>query len=78
MFEIFKSYTYIKIDDNWYDLTKFLKMHPGGESILKKYHKKNATKIFYSISGHYNFLHSLEKFLIKDEKKINKLNKNKS
>ena len=65
---------YIKIDDNWYDVKTFLKIHPGGENILRKYNKKDATKAFYSIDGHYNYLHALNDFLIKDKKLIEKLN----
>ena len=43
------SSIYIKIDDVWFDFTTF-KTHPGGS--LKKYHMKDCTDIFYSITGH--------------------------
>jgi cytochrome b involved in lipid metabolism len=56
-------------------VTNFLQIHPGGEHILKKYHKKDATDKFYSISGHINYLHTLDDFLITDPKILNKLNK---
>jgi cytochrome b involved in lipid metabolism len=74
--DIFFSNTYVKISDKWYNVTNFLKTHPGGENILRKYNKKDATEKFYSISGHYNYLHTLDDFLIRDEKILNKLNKN--
>ena len=64
----------IKIYDKWYDVTNFLKIHPGGENILKKYNNKDATKAFYSIDKHYNYLHALDDFLITDNELINKLN----
>ena len=75
MCDIFCSNTFIKICNKWYNLSNFLKTHPGGESILKKYNKKDATQKFYSIQGHYNYLHTLDDFLIRDEKILNKLNK---
>jgi cytochrome b involved in lipid metabolism len=42
---------YIKIDNHWFDLTNY-KDHPGGLSILKKYHLKDATIDFNLIKGH--------------------------
>jgi cytochrome b involved in lipid metabolism len=75
MCEIFKSNTYVMINNNWYDVTDFVKTHPGGETILKKYHKKDATEKFYSIKGHYNYLHTLDDFLIRDRYLLYKLNK---
>jgi cytochrome b involved in lipid metabolism len=64
----------IKINDKWYDVTTFKKIHPGGENILKKYKNKDATKAFYSINKHYNYLHALDEFLITDKYLIDKLN----
>ena len=64
MCDIFYSKTYIKIHEYWYDVSNFVKMHPGGEKILRKYHKKNATDKFYSIPNHINYLHTLDDFLI--------------
>lgn len=75
MCEIFFSNTYVKISDRWYDLSHFLKTHPGGEDILRKYHKKDATQKFYSIHRHKHYLHTLDDFLITDDKILNKLNK---
>jgi cytochrome b involved in lipid metabolism len=69
------SRTYIMIENKWYDVTSFLKIHPGGESILKKYHKKDVTEKFYSIKKHSNYIRALEQFLIKDDNLIKKLNK---
>jgi cytochrome b involved in lipid metabolism len=63
------------INNDWYDVTDFIKIHPGGEKILKKYHKKDATDFFYSIRGHYNYLHTLDDFLIRDKFLLDKLNK---
>jgi cytochrome b involved in lipid metabolism len=74
----FLSYhTYIMIENKWYDVTDFLKIHPGGESILKKYHKKDVTEKFYSIKKHSNYIKALEQFLIEDKILLEKLNKNK-
>jgi cytochrome b involved in lipid metabolism len=68
------SHIHIKIDTNWYDVTNFVKIHPGGEKIVRKYNKKDATQFFYSIKKHHNYLHALDEFLIKDAILINKLN----
>lgn len=74
MFCFLSSRTCIMIDNKWYDVTSFLKIHPGGESILKKYHKKDATEKFYFIKHHLNYIKALEEFLIVDQKLINELN----
>jgi cytochrome b involved in lipid metabolism len=74
MCDIFCSNTFVKISDRWYDLSIFLKIHPGGKNILRKYHKKDATEKFFTVPGHYNYLHTLDDFLIRDEKILNKLN----
>jgi cytochrome b involved in lipid metabolism len=44
---------YIRIDNHWFDLTNY-KDHPGGLSILKKYHLKDATIDFNLIRGHFD------------------------
>jgi cytochrome b involved in lipid metabolism len=75
MCDVFQSHTYVKINNNWYDVTNFTKTHPGGEHILHKYHKKDATEKFYSIAGHYNYLHTLDDFLIRDNDLLDKLNR---
>jgi cytochrome b involved in lipid metabolism len=68
------SHIYIKIDNNWYDVTSFKKIHPGGENILKKYNNKDATKAFYSIDKHFNYINALYDFIITDTQLIDKLN----
>ena len=39
----------ITIEKNKYDLTDYLKEHPGGPNILCSYNGQDATKIFYAI-----------------------------
>ncbi len=36
----------VKIHNEYYDLTKFIYLHPGGIEIIKKYNNKDATEIF--------------------------------
>ena len=36
----FKDHIRIKIHNKWYDISSFLKIHPGGEKILRKYNNK--------------------------------------
>lgn len=42
----------IIIDSHYFDVTEYSYKHPGGFSILKKYHMKDATDVFNSIKGH--------------------------
>jgi cytochrome b involved in lipid metabolism len=42
---------YVKIDSHWFDLTLY-RAHPGGYSILKRYHLKDATEAFNEVKGH--------------------------
>ncbi|KHN96914.1 Cytochrome b5 [Metarhizium album ARSEF 1941] len=35
------------VENNVYDITKFLPEHPGGDRILKRFAGKNATKAFW-------------------------------
>ncbi|GAO17145.1 uncharacterized protein UV8b_00357 [Ustilaginoidea virens] len=35
------------VENNVYDITKFLPEHPGGEIVLKRFAGKNATKAFH-------------------------------
>ena len=42
---------YVRIDGHWFDLTNY-KCHPGGLSILRKFHLKDATNDFNLITGH--------------------------
>ena len=44
----------IIIDDLKFDVTDFLKKHPGGPEIIKKYNGKDATEAFNAIRGHYD------------------------
>ena len=37
---------YIIIKDNVYDISKFMKKHPGGSFVLKKFMGKDVTKEF--------------------------------
>ncbi len=46
-----KNKIYVMIDNHWFDLTNYID-HPGGMTILKKYHLKDCTKEFNSIKGH--------------------------
>lgn len=39
----------IVIENKLYDVTKFAKIHPGGQSILEQYNNCDATDYFYSI-----------------------------
>ena len=65
----------VKINDLWYDLTKFVDLHPGGKQILKKYNKTNVTNKFYELKEHRAMDKVLETFLVTDEKLIEKYNK---
>lgn len=62
--KLFSNKIIIKINGNSYDVTEFSKIHHGGKSILKKYHNKDATKAFYSIPGHLNYIKALEQYKI--------------
>jgi cytochrome b involved in lipid metabolism len=42
---------YVRIDGHFFDLTNY-KCHPGGLSILRKFHLKDATNDFNLIKGH--------------------------
>ncbi len=64
MFEIFKTNCNIKINNDWYNVKPFLKLHPGGNKILQKYHMKDASDAFFSITAHQNYIQALDIFLI--------------
>jgi len=64
----------VLIDNKWYNLTDFLPLHPGGSSIIKKFHMKDATIEFNKVKGHMNFGKSLNNYMITDENIIMKLN----
>lgn len=40
---------WIIIDGGVYDLSKFLKLHPGGRGVIMPYAGKDATEVFYSL-----------------------------
>lgn len=44
----------IIIDDHKFDVTDFLKHHPGGPEIIRKYNGKDATEAFNEIKGHFD------------------------
>ena len=71
----FSNFVIIKINRNWYNITNYLDTHPGGESILKNYHLRDATEPFNKIKSHKFALETLSKYKITDQKLINKLNK---
>lgn len=50
----------IRIDNNWYELTKWQNIHPGGREILQHLNGKDATGMFYFIYI-LKFLHKLNK-----------------
>jgi cytochrome b involved in lipid metabolism len=59
---------YVCIDNYWFDLTNFTE-HPGGLSILRKYHLKDASDAFNEIKGHHDeYCYNLmKKYEIKDK-----------
>ncbi len=65
---------YVCIDDHWFDLS-FFKDHPGGTSILRRYHLKDASDIFNDINGHHDaYCYSLmKKYEIKDKDILDKI-----
>jgi cytochrome b involved in lipid metabolism len=67
MFSDVSNKIYVKIDNTWFDLTNYTD-HPGGTQIFKKYHLKDATKIFNKVKGHGDSLVfvKLEELEIKD------------
>ena len=44
----------IIIDDYLFDVTNYMKEHPGGKKILKKFNKKDATEAFNQVRGHHD------------------------
>eukprot|EP00729_Bicosta_minor_P003992 gene3992-26882_t len=58
----------IAIDDEWYDLEKWANTHPGGAHILKQFHMKDATDVFYSLHSD-KAIKQLKKHFRPDERK---------
>ena len=54
---------WINIDNNIYDITNFIHLHPGGSEILKKNLGQNVTIKFHSILGHTTIDLTNENFL---------------
>ncbi|CAF1982007.1 unnamed protein product [Rotaria magnacalcarata] len=46
-----KNKCIMMIDNNVYDITRFLEEHPGGEEVLKEQHGRDATNAFEDV-GH--------------------------
>ena len=42
------------IDGHRFDVTEYASKHPGGATILEKYHNKDATEAFNQIRGHHD------------------------
>jgi cytochrome b involved in lipid metabolism len=54
----------IVINNNVYDITKYLRLHPGGEDILMNLNGQNATTEFNDIGHSRSAIKILEKFKI--------------
>ena len=71
----FSNFVIIRINNNWYDITNYIAIHPGGESILKHYHLRDATEPFNKVKSHKFALETISKYKINDNKIISKLDK---
>jgi len=74
----FSSHLYVKFKQNWYDIEEMTHLHPNGEKIFKKYKNKDITEIFYKNFNHNKITNPekiLEKYIVTDIKKLDKLNK---
>jgi hypothetical protein len=59
--------TVLELDGRLFNLTEWAGAHPGGSSILQKFHGKNATKAFHAV-GHSPEAFALrESFLVKND-----------
>jgi cytochrome b involved in lipid metabolism len=56
----------ITIDGTRYNMTAWAKAHPGGESILHKFHDKDASKVFRAVGHSQKAYSMLTKFAIVD------------
>jgi cytochrome b involved in lipid metabolism len=71
----FSNSIIIKINNDWYDITKYLDIHPGGADILIKYHLRDASDGFNALRSHRFVYNTLNKYKITDKATIEKLNK---
>jgi cytochrome b involved in lipid metabolism len=71
----FSNSMIIKINSNWYDVTKFSNQHPGGTKVLKYWHLRDATNNFNKLECHKFTQDILSKYKITDDILIDKLNK---
>ncbi len=69
----FSNSVIIKINNNWYDVTDYLDLHPGGAHSLKNWHLRDATANFNRLSSHKFTTNTLAKYKITDENLISKL-----
>jgi len=56
--------SWIIINHKVYDVTKFLKLHPGGKGVLLKVAGTDCTKVFYALHEHAQILKFEKKLLI--------------
>eukprot|EP00660_Eupelagonema_oceanica_P013862 gene13862-24726_t len=40
---------WVVVDGDVYDLSKFARLHPGGEGVLMQYAGKDATEVFFDL-----------------------------
>ena len=62
----------------WYDCTYYLKVHPGGVTIMYKYNMRDATYAFTHLTNHFkdDFINLLLKTMeVKEPELIEKLEK---
>lgn len=76
-FNLFNKNIYVKFENEWYEVSELVNFHPYGEKIFYKYNMKDITSAFKNNKIHNgikNPKNILEKYKIKDQNKINKLN----
>ncbi len=72
------SKVYLKINGKWYDCTYYLKVHPGGVTIMYKYNMRDATYAFNDERIHLNNDHInllLKTMEVREPELIEKLDK---
>lgn len=55
---------WMSIENNVYDVTKFLEEHPGGEDVLLEFAGKDATEAFNDVGHSQDAKEELKKYLI--------------